>query len=100
MSLKLKKRVTLIVLLSVITSSGHAQEPLKMEFKEQSALKMTTSNEMREQHTRWLPISPSGQEVPKGSAASPSKPMGDLIKTQIQKKVQTLLKPMNDDGEN
>ncbi|MDP1784268.1 MAG: hypothetical protein Q8K81_02455 [Sulfuricurvum sp.] len=94
-------RFPIILLSSLIALAAYAEELPKMEFKEQSALKMTTSNETREQHTRWLPIiSPSGQEVPKESAALPSKPMGELIKTQIQKKIQILLKPINDDGQN
>lgn len=60
---------------------------------------MKVPNEGKEQHAKWLPISPEVQEGPKKSTPISEKTVNNSIKTLLQKKMQTLLQPMDDASE-
>lgn len=58
---------------------------------------MTTPNMSKEQPKEWIPLSPNSKEAVINNTSMSAKNINKLIKTQIQKKMQTLLNPLNDD---
>jgi len=58
---------------------------------------MTTPNMSKEQQKEWIPLSPNSKEAVINNTSMSTKNINKLIKTQIQKKMQTLLNPLNDD---
>jgi hypothetical protein len=71
----------------------HAIEP----FQEQVPLKMATPNITKEQQNRWIPLSSNPKEATIQSTATSTSRIDELIKTEVQKKMQTLLKPSKDE---
>ncbi|MFA6189305.1 MAG: hypothetical protein WC680_08505 [Sulfuricurvum sp.] len=80
----------LLVLLCLIVLSAHALEP----FQEQTPLPMSAPNVTKEKQPKWIPL-----ETPTKSTKISNKTIDESIKTQIQKKMQTLLKPLKDEEE-
>lgn len=60
---------------------------------------MNLPNEGKAQHSKWLPISPEVQEGPQKNTAVAGKTINESIKTLIQKRMQSLLQPMDDESE-
>jgi hypothetical protein len=73
--------------------SVHAQEP----FQEQMPLGLTTPNIAKDQSVKWIPLTTNPQETPTKSTKISNKSIDETIKNQIQKKMQTLLKPLKDE---
>lgn len=73
--------------------SAHALEP----FQEQMPLQMTAPDISKEQSAKWIPLLPNSQETVIKKSSIPGTKINELIKTQVQKKMQMLLKPLNDD---
>jgi hypothetical protein len=69
--------------------SAHALEP----FQEQTPLGMTAPNATKDKSIKWIPLTSNPQKAPIKSTKSSN----ESIKNQIQKKMQTLLKPLNDE---
>lgn len=78
--------------LSLIVFSAHALEP----FQEQTPLGMATPNATKDQSVKWIPLT-DPKETPIKNTKTSSKSIDESIKNQIQKKMQTLLKPLKDD---
>lgn len=74
--------------LFLIVLSAHALEP----FQEQTPLGMTTPNAAKDQSVKWIPLETSTK-----SSLAPTKAIDESIKNQIQKKMQSLLKPLKDE---
>ena len=87
------KAFPLVALCCLIALSSHSMEP----FQEQVPLQMATPNINKEQPTKWIPLTSNPKEAVTKSTSTSSTSINELIKTQIQKKMQTLLKPVNDD---
>ena len=75
--------------------SAHALEP----FQEQTPLNMTTPNTAKDQSGKWIPLTSNPQDTLIKNTKTSSKSIDESIKNQIQKKMQTLLKPLKDDEE-
>lgn len=71
----------------------HAIEP----FLEQTPLKMATPNISKGKEAKWIPLPSNPKEATIQSSSISTSRIDELIKTQVQKKMQTLLKPLNDD---
>jgi hypothetical protein len=77
-----------LFLLCLVFLSAHALEP----FQEQTPLPMAAPNFTKDKLVKWIPLETSTkQTVPS------AKTIDESIKNQIQKKMQTLLKPLKDD---
>jgi hypothetical protein len=79
--------------LSLIVLGLYAQEA----FQEQIPLQMATPNINQEQSPKWIPLSSVLQETPIKNTKTSPKTIDESIKNQIQKKMQSLLKPLKDD---
>lgn len=53
---------------------------------------MTAPNTVKDKSIKWIPLESSVK-----STVAPTKTIDESIKNQIQKKIQTLLKPLKDD---
>ena len=82
-----------LFLLCLIFLSAQALEPLK----EQMPLSMATPNTAKDKSVKWIPLTSNPQEASKKTTSTPAKSINDAIKTQIQKTMQTLLKPSKDE---
>lgn len=80
----------LFIFLCLSVLSAHALEP----FQEQTPLQMATPNITKDKPVKWIPLS---QETPIKNSIIPAKNINESIKNQIQKKMQSLLKPMKDE---
>ncbi|MDD5210802.1 MAG: hypothetical protein PHV62_00160 [Sulfuricurvum sp.] len=87
------KNFYFFVLVCIIIANGHALEP----FQEQTSLGMTTTNATKDQSVKWIPLTSNPQETAIQNTKSTNKSIEESIKNQIQKKMQTLLKPLKDD---
>jgi len=81
-----------IILYCLILLSAYALEP----FQEQTPLGMTTPNITKNQSVKWIPLT-DPKESPIKNTKTSSKSIDESIKNQIQKKMQTLLKPLKED---
>jgi hypothetical protein len=79
--------------LCLIILSAHALEP----FQEQTPLSMTTTNTTQDKSIKWIPLTSNPQETLIKSTKTSNKTIDESIKNQIQKKMQTLLKPLKDE---
>ncbi len=75
-------------LICLVVLSAYAIEP----FQEQTPLSMATPNISKEKQVKWIPLESCAK-----STVAPTKTIDESIKNQIQKKMQTLLKPLKDD---
>ena len=81
-----------IALFCLIVVNAYALEP----FQEQIPLQMTVPN-LTQEKVKWIPLTSNPQEAAKKNTVIPTKSIDEAIKTQIQKKMNKLLKPLNDD---
>lgn len=58
---------------------------------------MTAPNMSKEHPIKWIPLSPPSREAVVKNTSMSATSIDKLIKTQVQKKMQTLLKPLHDD---
>ena len=65
-------------------------------FQEQIPLGMTAPNTVQDKSVKWIPLSDPKETSIKNTKTS-SKSIDESIKNQIQKKMQTLLKPLKED---
>lgn len=65
-------------------------------FQEQTPLEMTAPNTAKDKSVKWIPFGTS-QESPIKSVKTSDKSINESIKNQIQKKMQALLKPLQED---
>lgn len=86
------KKIYFFALVCIIIANGHALEP----FQEQTPLGMTTPNATKDQSVKWIPLTNPQNTFIKNTKTS-SKSIEESIKNQIQKKMQTLLKPLKED---
>jgi hypothetical protein len=77
-----------LTVLCLIVLSSHALEP----FQEQTPLDMTIPNTAKEKSVKWIPLETSTKNT-----IAPAKAIDESIKNQIQKKMQSLLKPLKED---
>lgn len=86
------KAFRLLALLCLILLNTHAMEP----FQEQTPLGMTAPNTAKDKSVKWIPLI-DPKETPIKNTKTSSKSIDESIKNQIQKKMQTLLKPLKED---
>lgn len=77
----------------LIVLSAYALEP----FQEQTPLGMTPPNATKDKAVKWIPLSSNPQETLTKTPKTSTKSIDESIKNQIQKKMQTLLKPLKDE---
>lgn len=58
---------------------------------------MTTTNTTQDKSIKWIPLTSNPQETLIKSTKTSNKTIDESIKNQIQKKMQTLLKPLKDE---
>ena len=66
-------------------------------FQEQTPLSMAGSNTAKDKPVKWIPLTSNPQNNLDKNTKTSNKSIDESIKNQIQKKMQTLLKPLNDD---
>ncbi|HQS66695.1 MAG TPA: hypothetical protein PLM93_05865 [Sulfuricurvum sp.] len=76
-----------------IVLSSHAIEP----FQEQTPLQMAVPNISKDNQSKWIPLSSNPKSAAPQSNSTFNPRIDELIKTQVHKKMQTLLKPLNDE---
>lgn len=65
--------------------------------QEQIPLQMSLPNAHQNKQVKWIPLSSNGQDVSPKSTPIPAKTIDESIKNQIQKKMHSLLKPLDDE---
>lgn len=58
---------------------------------------MSLPNTHQNKQVKWIPLTSIAQDVSQKNTPIPAKTIDESIKNQIQKKMQTLLKPLKDD---
>lgn len=94
------RKLAILSFFPLFVLSCNAQDIPILTFQEPTPLLMKAPNEGKGHQERWLAISTDPQEAPQKSPLSSVKTIDESIKVQIQKRIQTFLKPLENEDEN